>query len=43
MLDFRPFRLDSDSDAGILFALFEQAREYSLLVEGKLSTAATPV
>lgn len=38
MLDFRPFCLGTDSDAEILFALFERAPGYSLLVEGKLPT-----
>lgn len=38
MLDFRLFRAGSDGDAETLFGLFEQAREYSLLVEGKVPT-----
>lgn len=38
MLDFRPFHPGSKEDAAALFGLFEQARAYSLLVEGKLPT-----
>jgi GNAT superfamily N-acetyltransferase len=38
MLEFRIFQPDSQDDAATLFGLFEQARAYSLLVEGKLPT-----
>ena len=38
MLNFRLFGPDSNEDAVALFGLFDQAREYSLLVEGKLPT-----
>lgn len=38
MLEFRPFRLGSDADAGVLFALLQQASDYSLLVEGRRPT-----
>ncbi len=38
MLDFRLFRPGSMEDTATLLGLFEQAREYFLLVEGKLPT-----
>jgi GNAT superfamily N-acetyltransferase len=38
MLEFRLFHPDSAQDAATLFGLMDQAREYFLLVEGKLPT-----
>lgn len=38
MLDFHILRSDSEADIAALFALFEQAAEYSLLVEGRAPT-----
>lgn len=40
MLDFRLMNPDSPDDVAALFALFQQAAGYSLLVEGKLPTQA---
>jgi len=37
-LEFRLLRHDAPEDVTRLFGLFEQAREYSLLVEGRLPT-----
>jgi GNAT superfamily N-acetyltransferase len=40
MLDCRPLSQDRPADVAALFALFDQARGYSLIVEGRLPTVA---